>query len=271
MFCALAKYATVMIVGDSLSWEHYVSLAQLLRVRSVYGYMHLCGGTSRLVYRRDDHLTDIRHALFENLTHIPQVLVLNRGAHYVKDGQYRRELRSTLDVVEEWLGRCDQLKIKCHFFWRTTVPGHVNCRSFKAPVNDKAAMEAHIADLSQYVGSALDFHWYDFQHRNLLAEAELKRRRHNLTYQILDGYHINVLRPDKHTDCLHSCCPGKMDVYPQLMLHYLRGDRTAADVESLRSVFHEHQWNINVTTNIKKTSRTKEDEWLLQTAHHLVN
>jgi hypothetical protein len=182
MFCALAKYATVMIVGDSLSWEHYVSLAQLLRVRSVYGYMHysknlganvghaVCGGTSRLVYRRDDDLTSIRHALFENLTHIPQVLVLNRGAHYVKDGQYRRELR--------------------------------------------------------------------------------------LTYQILDGYHINVLRPEKHTDCLHSCCPGKMDVYPQLMLHYLRGDRTAADVESLQSVFHEHQWNINVTTNIKKTSRT---------------
>jgi hypothetical protein len=89
-------------------------------------------------------------------------------------------------------------------------------------------MEAQIADLSHYVGTALYFHWYHFQHQNLLAEAELKRRRqHNLTYQILDGYDVNGLRPDKHTDCLHSCCPGKMDVFPQLILHYLRGDRTA--------------------------------------------
>jgi hypothetical protein len=198
------------------------------------------------VYRRDDYLENLRHALLENGTHIPQVLVLNRGAHYTNDTSFAAGIQSTLDVVEEWLGRCDQMSIKCHFFWRNTVPGHVNCRSFKVPVNDKATIEAHIANLSNYDATSIKFHWYDFQHQNVLVEAELVRRK--IRHRVLDGYHINVLRPDRHSDCLHSCCPGKMDVYPQLMLHYMRGDWTAKDVKSLQSVYEKNRWNVNVTT-----------------------
>jgi hypothetical protein len=258
IFCELAKYATVMIVGDSLSWEHYMSLVQLLGVPTHHGYQHMsrlmgtnighavCEGWSRLVYRRDDYLTQLRHALLESESNIPQVLVLNRGAHYAKDKEYLRDLRAALDVVEEWQGRCDFLKIKCHFFWRTTVPGHRNCKNFTHPVNDKVVIEAYIANLSQYDPTTSRYHWYDFQHQNRLAESELRRRR--MRHRVLDGYHINVLRPDDHSDCLHSCYPGKMDVYPQLMLHYLRGDRSTVDVDHLRSVFFEHHWNVNKTT-----------------------
>lgn len=69
-----------------------------------------------------------------------------------------------------------------------------------------------------------------------------------MPHRIVDGYHINIRRPDQHYDCLHSCYPGKMDVYAQIMLHYLRNDRTAADVERLRSVYQEQGWNVNETT-----------------------
>jgi hypothetical protein len=263
VFCELAMYATVMVLGDSLSWESYASLVLLLganstphegyqkmsRIRNVNVGHAVCGGRSRIVYRRDDYLLKVRHALFESESNIPQVLVLNRGAHYANDTDLMIGVRSALDVVEEWLDRCDQLKIKCHFFWRTTVPGHHHCHTFKAPVNDLAAMEAHIANLSLYDVTARRWHWYDFQHQNLLVEAELKDRSH-LPHRILDGYRINVLRPDHHTsrDCLHSCYPGKMDLYPQLLLHYLRSDRSSADVQRLRSVVHEQRWNLNVTT-----------------------
>jgi GDSL/SGNH-like Acyl-Esterase family found in Pmr5 and Cas1p len=188
--------------------------------------------------------------VFESESHsIPQVQVLNRGAHYKGDDAYVAELRTALGVVEEWLDQCDLLAIKCHFFWRTTVPGHVNCRSFASPVNDKAKIEAHIANVSQYDETTLSYHWPNFRSQNLLAEAELLGRRPKLPYHILDGYDINVLRPGGHlrTDCLHSCYPGKMDVYNQLMLHYLRGDRTAEDVQRLQSVYYEQRWNVNVT------------------------
>jgi hypothetical protein len=272
MFCALAKHATVLIMGDSLSWEHYVSLALLLGASPVHhGYQHMsllrdvnvghavCDGHARIVYRRDDDLSKVRNAVLEGggessngTIRIPQVLVLNRGAHYVSDTELLAGIRSTLDVVEEWLGRCDQLNIKCHFFWRTTVPGHPRCHdSFKGPVNDLAAMEAYVANLSLYTPRELEFHWHDFRRQNELVEAELERRRAHLPhYRMLDGYRINLLRPDAHlrTGCLHNCYPGKMDVYSQLLLHYLKGDRTAADVERLRTVHEELGWDLNVTT-----------------------
>jgi hypothetical protein len=264
LFCELIRHATVMIVGDSLSWENCASLMGLLGTQTQEGYQHMsrlqnvnvghavCGGTARVVYRRDDDLSKVRDALFESGSVIPQVLVLNRGAHYQRDEQYVRELRGTLNVVEEWLHRCDQLKIKCHFFWRTTVPGHHHCQEFKAPVNDVAAMEAHVANLTQYTAKQLTFHWDEFRHQNLLALEELQKRRAAalllLPHRILDGYRINIVRPDQHYDCLHSCYPGKMDVYAQIMLHYLRADRTDADVDRLRSVYEEQGWNVNVNT-----------------------
>jgi GDSL/SGNH-like Acyl-Esterase family found in Pmr5 and Cas1p len=270
MYCAVAKYATVMIVGDSLSWEHYASLVQLLGEATRQGYQHMsrefgmnvgqavCGGRSRVVYRRDDRLGQLRNALLEQSgsDNIPQVLVLNRGAHYANDTEFMDNLRSNLDVVEEWQSRCDDLRIKCHFFWRTTVPGHPQCWNDTSPASDKAAIEARVANLSLYDGAKINYHWYDFQHQNLLAEAELKRR--GMRHRVLDAYHLNVLRPDEHrahqNDCLHSCYPGKMDVYSRLLLHYLRTDRTALDVSILRAVAREQRWNTNVTTHYDKNA-----------------
>jgi hypothetical protein len=268
LFCELAKHATITIIGDSLSWEHYISLVLLLGVPTHHGYQHMsrlhdvnvghavCDGLARIVYRRDDDLSKLRNAVLEgggessNGSFIPQVLVVNRGAHYKGDAAYMKEWGLALDVVEEWLGWCDEMKIKCHFFWRTTVPGHHHCRAFKRPVNDIAAMEAHVANLSLYDANSVRYHWYDFRRQNLLAEAELDSRHANLPHRVLDGYRINLLRPDGHlrTDCLHSCYPGKMDVYPQLLLHYLRGDRSLEDVARLRTVHDEQRWNLNVTT-----------------------
>jgi GDSL/SGNH-like Acyl-Esterase family found in Pmr5 and Cas1p len=256
MFCEIARYATVLIVGDSLSWENYASLALLLGAHPVHhGYQRMSwhsqtniGHETRLVYRRDDYLDTVRDALSEDgSNHVPQVVVLNRGAHYVNDTELLKGVRSTLDAVEGWLSRCDDLNIRCHFFWRTTVPGHHHCRTFKGPVNDEARMEAHVADLSQYTSKEIEYHWYDFRRQNLLVEAELASRG-GVPHQVLDGYRINLLRPDGHNDCLHSCYPGKMDVYSQLLLHYLRNDRSLEDVQRLRRVHDDLGWNLNVTT-----------------------
>jgi GDSL/SGNH-like Acyl-Esterase family found in Pmr5 and Cas1p len=209
-----------------------------------------CNGLTRIVYRRDDDLSKVRDALFEDGSNIvPQVVVLNRGAHYANDTDFMEGVRSALDVVEEWLNRCDQMNVKCHFFWRTTVPGHIRCHTFPGPVNDVAAMEAHVANLSLYDDTTRGYHWQDFRRQNLLVLEELQKRGARLPHRILDGYLINLLRPDGHLlpDCLHSCYPGKMDVYPQLLLHYLRADRAAEDVQRLESVFWEQNWNLNVT------------------------
>ena len=78
----------------------------------------------------------------------------------------------------------------------------------------------------------------DYQRQNNLILEILRQGLGDDGFEILDAYYLNVLRPDEHRahqgDCLHNCYPGKMDVYNQLLLHYLRAQRTADDVDYLK-------------------------------------
>eukprot|EP00977_Amphora_coffeiformis_P016045 scaffold4860_cov171-Amphora_coffeaeformis.AAC.7 len=278
MMCRLLVDATVMIVGDSLvsidrpsfggrklegsishtlfkfqSWEHYSSLVQLLGHPIHQGFQHQslefrknivqnlkCGKedrNARLVYRRDDKLEELKNALVQDF---PTVLVLNRGAHYTNDTVLLGNVYKNIEILNKyWWKPCEQHGLQCHFFWRTSVPGHPHCEQFTEPVNDRAAMEAWIANRSNYNEHTIQYHWYDYQRQNLLVE-KVWLEKANFPVTILDAYDLNVLRPDEHRahqgDCLHNCYPGKMDVYNQLMLHYVRKDRTMEAVQNQRLV-----------------------------------
>lgn len=67
------------------------------------------------------------------------------------------------------------------------------------------------------------FNWNSFHRQNLLIEEAFSRAA--VDYEMLDAYHINILRPDEHReagDCLHSCLGSKLDVYAQVLMHILR-------------------------------------------------
>ena len=260
-FCRLLPRATYAIMGDSLSWEHYSSLVQMLGGEPHQGFQHqskelhtnivqsVCGGQTTLLYRRDDRLQNLTVALEQ---HFPTILVLNRGAHYAPDRTFLREIRDNIRDVRAWLAKCDSKKIKCHFFWRTTVPGHPHCGKFMQPVNDIAAMEALVADLRNYNEYTIKFHWYDFKRQNELVVEELRSAKLN-SLEIIDAYDVNILRPDEHrahqNDCLHNCYPGKMDIYNNLVLHYLRMQRTDMDIQRLVHVAELERWAVNENTN----------------------
>jgi hypothetical protein len=260
-FCRLLFRATMLIIGDSLSWEHYRSLNHLLGNRNIHqNDQHQSKGShtnvvryvcpqrqTRLVYRRDDLLTNVSQTIFDEGM-FPHVIVMNRGAHYKNDTTLLTGVSHVIQDVRAWQKECQIRNIKCHFFWRTSVPGHPRCNetvtSFTTPVNDLAKMEAMIANRSLYNNRTLQYHWFDYQHQNLLVEDLLRKELllnngvdMDNTLQILDGYYLNVLRPDEHRafqgDCLHSCYPGKMDVYSRLLLHYLIQQRTKKDVLDL--------------------------------------
>mmetsp|Transcript_40291 Transcript_40291/g.85827 ORF Transcript_40291/g.85827 Transcript_40291/m.85827 type:complete len:130 (+) Transcript_40291:209-598(+) len=107
-------------------------------------------------------------------------------------------------------------KKDCHFVWRTTVPGHPNCKQFTQPTENVEEMEMMIANSSQY-------NWEKFKGQNELV-AELISE--SLTeFDFIDGYPINILRPDLHSlpenDCLHTCLP-RDNIYSFITLHLLR-------------------------------------------------
>ena len=261
LFCQLTYNAPILILGDSLSWEHYVALVERYVTNFGNGQRHvtiqlqsrtelvvqsICDGATPVAFHRTDGLEDLNTTIFQDF--FPTILILNRGAHYVPDDRLRRELQSTFHVVKEWLRTCQQeYGLTCHFYWRTTVPGHYDCKNFSGPVNNLTSMEEWVTNTNKSSNhqAAAAYHWQDFQRQNKMVEEMLEstfstyQEPSSLSrppYRILDAYYLNLLRPDGHLregDCLHSCAPGKVSVYNRLLLHWLRMDRTIQDVQQL--------------------------------------
>ncbi|KAL3906950.1 MAG: hypothetical protein SGILL_009070 [Bacillariaceae sp.] len=220
---------TVAIVGDSISYDHFLSLTHLLGVpqslpnamrKTALEVSHVCSQNSpMLIGKRDFYLQsvgDITQQFF------PDVLVLNRGAHFVDDASLLRDMNSTiLPQVQEWQERCRLANKECLFVWRTSVPGHPECNSFQEPSTSIAEMEELVRNHSMATG----YHWDQFLPQNKLV-LELLRQTPNLAYDVMDGYPAQILRPDLHKggDCLHTvsvhdgstCC-----TFPLLLTFYL--------------------------------------------------
>jgi hypothetical protein len=260
LFCRLLSYANVSIIGDSLSWEQYRSLVQLNGLKGRQNYQHqshaldmnivqtVCDGKTKLVFRRDDRLSKLTDSISKNF---PTVLILNRGAHYAEDSELLPAIRRNIDEVRIWLDSCDKRGIKCHFFWRTSVPGHPSCWNFTQPVNNISAIEGIISDPSQYNDRSIKYHWYDYQRQNQLVLQDFSAAKLS-NFGVIDAYYLNVRRPDEHrahqSDCLHSCFPGKMDIYNVLLLHYLKIQRNMADVDKLDNIAHSGGWTFENDT-----------------------
>lgn len=121
-------------------------------------------------------------------------------------------------------------------FVQPSVPGHPNCMNAEHPVNDLDQMRNLIMNRQSYDEKSIEYHWYDFEHQNelilgLLMDATNEAEEGpGLSFTCLPAYQVNILRPDLHrinqNDCLHNCYPGKMDVYSQMLLHFLRRERS---------------------------------------------
>ena len=249
-FCRLMQRTTILIIGDSLSWEHYRSLNHLLGIQVSQLEEHQskaeqenvvhygCRSQTRIVYRRDDLLTNVSHAIFEEGT-FPQVLVINRGAHYKNDTTLIDDMMNVVEDIKAWQQQCAIYNITCHLFWRTSVPGHPHCEKgiYDQPINDLKVVESIIGNISNYDERTIKYHWYDYQHQNEIVLNLLNQSLGPQTFEVLDAYYLNVLRPDEHRahqgDCLHNCYPGKMDVYNQMLQHFLQIQRTQDDIDAL--------------------------------------
>lgn len=117
-------------------------------------------------------------------------------------------------------------------------------------------MEDYIADKANYNNYTMKYHWYDYQRQNDLVVNEFIQtfnqnddggdvEQEEPGIDILDAYYLNIRRPDEHrshqSDCLHNCYPGKMDVYSQLLLHFLKMRRNRKDVTTLIDFFDMYQ------------------------------
>lgn len=135
------------------------------------------------------------------------VVVMNRGAHYMDDDHYISFLRSAVRHIRNKYP-------KKLIIYRYSAPGHANCTRYTKPLKWRQKPED------------LPFHWGDFTRQNELARKVVEE---------VGGVHMDVdkmtaLRPDGHQgwipeikafDCLHYCIPGPIDTWAQLLYNIL--------------------------------------------------
>jgi len=225
-YCRLMKNKTVAIMGDSLSFHHFLSLSHLLgvphaddsRFGNAFRLNQVCNNSSKLIGRRDDHLNFVEEIVHD---HFPDVLVLNRGAHYVPDDRLLKELNNNIfPQLNNWQAKCRLENKDCLLIWRTTVPGHPNCMKFTRPSNSVEEME-RIIETSK--GGRFQREKFSVQNELVLKALQVQKTVANLSYEVMDAYHVNILRPDMHvrqSDCLHNCL-SKDTTYSWLLNHML--------------------------------------------------
>ena len=267
-FCKSMQNAVLMFIGDSMVKEQYTALINLLGhdhylwpgIRGARADLsvvtNICANKTTLVFRWSEHLIGIDRYLNETF---PTMLVMNTGAHY-NTVELQKTLSSNLDIaidaVKRWQERCREQNLPCRFLWKTTSPGHPNCKNFTEPQNNVTMMEDHIASHPQ-------FQWDKFKENNQMMLKKLESGLGKNNYDIIDAYDIAIRRPDQHLnphyaneDCLHNCRTLFVPYVLTLILqHYLCTTRTKEDM--LQVATYAYSWNR--TSNVQPDG--KDIDW----------
>lgn len=224
-YCSLAHNQTVLIIGDSINFDIFLHLSHMLGVpqalpkarrRDAQLISHVCNRTSRLIGQRDFTLTGSLKNYVEtnDATLFPNIVLLNRGAHYVEDHILQQDFHTIIfPLLHQW-------QHSCLLLWRTSIQGHVDCHNYTQPATSFKEVEH---DLAYHAPAG--YGWQHFEHQNQLVRKGGNQT--NLQSQVMNAYPTNILRWDAHVhnpargDCLHTCLPSD-DGYDRLLLHMMR-------------------------------------------------
>ena len=92
--------------------------------------------------------------------------------------------------------------------WKTMNPGHVGCSPVSnTPLNDHWSHRQNHTDM---------YNWFIFPYLDSYA----KRVATKIGVKVVDMSPL-YYRQDAHSDCLHYCMPGPVDLYSILLLNML--------------------------------------------------
>jgi hypothetical protein len=138
---------------------------------------------------------------------------MNIGAHYHKMEHYKEDL----DLLMQEFNRPNDL-----YFFRTTVPGHAQCKP-RAPRKFDWTQGVRELPLKTYhdYQRVKTHDWNLFEDYNAYTRARLR----SSNIHILDVFNMTILRQDGHTggrDCLHYFTPGPVDFWNHLLYTHLK-------------------------------------------------
>lgn len=197
LFCELLGNRTILLAGDSTMRQTGQALMSMTR----HGTQRGDGCQNQIWNNHDNELTSsFEHADNMNVN----VMVFSLGAH---QWQSRKIFEAALEHAENSINmlrakKGDEAPI---FIWKSINPGHVDCVKNGGLSNYTKVRSEWSEDDTYY--------WYQFPRFDSYAKKWAIRNQ----VDIIDMSPLQY-RQDAHSDCLHFCTPGPLDIFSEIML-----------------------------------------------------
>ena len=214
----------VLLIGDSITKEHYVSLRCLVGDAAVkeerehlqppeHSVVSLHGGGFIQFYRLNTFVQESTDVVTPDwpsqLVHEADVVILNTGAHKharIRDGQNRTAVAEMAQTVAKTLQSQNQHGV---FIFRSHFLPHANCEEVTAPIGSL-----------DRVPRLTPFNWNTFadqdeEWRNVFESSGPRFIFYNITFatSLRADAHTVLLKTPSIRDCLHFCLPGVVDLW----------------------------------------------------------
>lgn len=205
-FCELLGNRTLLLVGDSTMQQTGAALAS----RITYDAAPMKGCAPQVAIGRINKFGHDKNQV-DAINHIravkPDILIVNTGAHFLTHTEFEHDVVRLKALQQEVRTSFPDKNIT--MIWKTMNPGHVSCsQTSNGPLNTVWNHHHSREDLYQ---------WYLFPHQDTFAKHYV---RSELGMKVIDMSPL-YYRQDAHSDCLHYCMPGPVDLFSVLLLNML--------------------------------------------------
>ena len=203
-FCSLIGNRTILMIGDSTMVQTAGALPSRITTdlpRNTGCAHHIAVGTIDLFASH----SSMNYVYVVN----PDVLVFNTGAHCMTMKCFRTEIEQFDILHREIVSHYAKQNKSVTMLWKTMNPGHVNCsKESGGPLTDSWNHDYSTEDL---------YNWRIFPEQDNFARHHMVD---HLGMKIIDMSPL-YYRQDAHSDCLHYCLPGPVDLFGVLLLNML--------------------------------------------------
>ena len=259
LFCEKLAGRRVLVVGDSIQHQFYLAFHKLINStrdgmsqwngyppNSEQGLICEDLGGGRLHYIRSDQMAVENVSPWNLHRQMPRVtdrdwaaiadnfdiLVLNKGAHYVPVEESVAATRKTAEFLQTYLAKDKNRQV----FFRTTPQGAAHCTNqsvanttllLSEPTWLIGVNESDPADIQRYVQ---EYNWDKFPLTNRATVTLLRNSLPSNQFTVIHVAEMTALRPDGHRcysrfeecDELHFFLPSVVDTWVYVMFNLLR-------------------------------------------------
>ena len=203
-FCELLGDRNILIRGDSTAMQSAATLINMLSNQ----YKDGKGCQTHISFSYNNLL-----GALENSRQLPlvdaiqrtnaSIVILSGGAHFFDKARYTEHFL----LLEKQILEIRASQPHIQFSFKTVNPGHVNCQQHTAPI------DAYLPALNN---SGDIYSW----NMHPAFDNFARKRARVLGMPMIEMAPL-YLRPDMHSDCLHACLPGPLDLFAILLQNML--------------------------------------------------